>query len=153
MDLGLLVVGSLGLDSVLAELGELLVPVLVPGLPGLLVRGSYKLMLLSTLEPPEAPAPTPRPVPPEESSLGSYGAMVGGGELDDVAVVDETGGGVGSDGCFRDDFCSWRRGSMGPLRAIRGSTGFSTGGGGMGGGGPSNDTEAAGVGKRGGEGV
>lgn len=71
MDLGLLAGGSLGLDSVLAELGELLAPLLVPGLPGLLVRGSYRLMLLSTLVPPGAPAPTPRPAPPEESNLGS----------------------------------------------------------------------------------
>lgn len=42
---------------------------------------------------------------------------------------------------------------MGPLRATRGSTGFSAGTGGMGGVAPSIDTGAVGVGKRGGEGV
>lgn len=106
MDFGLPVVGSLGLDSVLAELGELLEPLLAPGLPGLLVRGSYRLMLLSTLAPPGAPGPTTRPAPPEESSLGSYGAMVGGEEELDVVAgeVEETGGGAGSVGCFSADF-------------------------------------------------
>lgn len=42
---------------------------------------------------------------------------------------------------------------MGPLRDTRGSTGFSAGGGGMEGGGPSSDIGAIGGGKRGGEGV
>lgn len=42
---------------------------------------------------------------------------------------------------------------MGPLRDTRGSTGFSAGTGGMGEVGPSSDTGAVGVGKRGGEGV
>ncbi|KAF3847386.1 hypothetical protein F7725_020414 [Dissostichus mawsoni] len=71
LDLGLVAGGSLGLDSTLAELGELLEPLPAPGLPGLLVLGSYRLMLLSTLAPPAGPAPTPRPAPPEENILGS----------------------------------------------------------------------------------
>lgn len=128
--MGLLVV-SLGLDSELVELGELLEQLLVEGLPGLLVRGSYKLMLLSTLAPPGDPAPTLHAAPPDESSLGSYGAMEGGDELDGVAdEVEGTEKGAGSDGCFSADFCGWRRGSKGALRATRGSTGFSAGKGG-----------------------
>lgn len=80
--------------------------------------------------------------------------MVGGEELDVVAGdVEGTGGGVGSDGCFSADFCGWRRGSVGPLRAIRGSAGFSAGVGVMAGDELSSDIGAAGVGKRGGEGV
>lgn len=70
MCLGLPVV-SLVLDSKLVELGELLEQLLVEGLPGLLVLGSYKLMLLSTLAPPGAPVPTLHAAPPDESSLGS----------------------------------------------------------------------------------
>lgn len=70
LDLGLLVVGSLVLDSVLVELGELLEPPEL-GLPGLLVLGSYRLMLLNTLAPPGDPDPTPRPAPPKESNRGS----------------------------------------------------------------------------------
>lgn len=132
--MGLVVVGSAGLDSVMAEFGELLEPLLVPGLPGLLVRGSYRLMLLSTLAPPGAPAPTLRPAPPEESSLGSYGAMVGGEEEeDDGGDVAGRGGGAGSAGCFSADFCGWRRGSDGGLRAMRGSRGLSGGAADMGG--------------------
>lgn len=42
---------------------------------------------------------------------------------------------------------------MGPLRATRGSTGFSADEEGTGGDGPNNDTGGEGVGKRGGEGV
>lgn len=80
--------------------------------------------------------------------------MVGGGGLDVVAGgAEDTGGGMESDGCFNDDFCCWRRGSVGPLRATRGSTGFSTGVGGTGGGGPSRDIGGVVAGKRGGEGV
>lgn len=71
MCLGLPVVVSLGLGSELVELGELLEPLLVEGLPGLLVRGSYKLMLLSTLAPPGDPALTLHAAPPDERSLGS----------------------------------------------------------------------------------
>lgn len=74
--------------------------------------------------------------------------MVEGGELDVVAGdVEETGGGAVSDGCFSADFCGWRRGSVGPLRATRGSAGFSAGTGGMAGDEPSSDEGAAGVGK------
>lgn len=69
MDLDLAVVESLGLDSEPDEFGELLEP--LPGLPGRLVRGSYRLMLLSTLAPPGDPEPTLRPAAPEDSSLGS----------------------------------------------------------------------------------
>lgn len=147
----LLVVVSLGLDSELVELGELLEQPLVEGLPGLLVRGSYKLMLLSTLAPPGAPTPTLHEAPPDESSLGSYGAMEGGDELDGVDdEVEETENGAGSDGCFSADFCGCRRGSKAPLRATRGSTGFSAGKGG--GAVPRADTGPVGVG-RGGDGV
>lgn len=82
--------------------------------------------------------------------------MVGGEELDVVAgEVEETGGGKGSDGCLSADFWGWRRGSVRILRDIRGSKGFSAGGGGigMGGGGPSSDIGAIGAVKRGGDGV
>lgn len=50
--------------------------------------------------------------------------MAGGEELD-AGAGDVEGGGAGSDGCFSADFCGWRRGSEGTLRATRGSTGFS----------------------------
>lgn len=53
--------------------------------------------------------------------------MEGGDELDGVDEVEETANGAGSDGCFSADFGGWRRGSKGPLRATRGSTGFSAG--------------------------
>lgn len=104
-------------------------------------------MPLSTLEPPDAPGPTPRDAPPADSSLGSYGAMVGRGGLEAAAGEADVEGDVpGSDGCFKEDFCGWRRGSVGPLRATRGSTGFSTGAGATWGGGPSSDIEGGGEG-------
>lgn len=81
--------------------------------------------------------------------------MVGGEEPDvGAGDVDGTGGGTtASDGCFRADFCGWRRGSEGALRAMRGSAGFSDGGMAAGADGPNSDIGGVGVGSRGGEGV
>lgn len=77
--------------------------------------------------------------------------MEGGDELGGVDdEVEEAANGAGSDGCFSADFEGWRRGSKGPLRATRGSTGFSAGKGG--GAEPSAGTGTVEVG-RGGDGV
>lgn len=77
--------------------------------------------------------------------------MEGGDELGGVDdEVEEAANGAGSDGCFSADFEGWRRGSKGPLRATRGSTGFSAGK--RGGAEPSAGTGTVEVG-RGGDGV